>query len=87
MNQALDRVEFLRARNTRVGVTHALWDLRDLAYDHPEIWQRFTAELLFQALAEQADRAPDDAINWAAFSSFVGDALQAAVEWSRSGTT
>jgi len=82
MNPALDRVEFLRARTTKADVTHALWDLRDLAFDHPEIWKRFTAELLFQALAEQADRSADDAINWDAFSSLMADALQAAMEWS-----
>lgn len=30
----------------------AIWDLRDSAYDEPQLWTGLTAETLFQALAE-----------------------------------
>jgi hypothetical protein len=58
------------------------WDLRDLAYDRPEAWHGFTAELLFQALAEQVDGAASDAIDWAAFTSLLAAILTASVQWS-----
>ena len=85
MSERLDRVEWLRAASTRASALDALWDLRDLAYDKPALWNRFSAELLFQALAEQVDRAPDDAIDWGAFSSLLAAALTSAVQWSDGG--
>jgi hypothetical protein len=86
VDERLERVEWLRAASDRVGALGALWDLRDLAYDRPALWGRFTAETLFQSIAEEVDRASDDAVDWGAFSSLLVAALNSAVEWSDRGT-
>lgn len=61
----------------------AIWNLRDLAYDRPEVWQGFTAELLFQALAEEVDRTPGDAVDWDGLTTLLAASLANAAKWSR----
>jgi len=36
-----------------------LWDLRDSAYDHPDVWADFSADNFFQALATTVDELPE----------------------------
>jgi hypothetical protein len=51
----------LGAAETRQQLVDALWDLRDSAYDQPQVWTTLTAETLLQALAEELEQAtPDD---------------------------
>jgi hypothetical protein len=82
MSTALARIERMRLSSTRSDVVDAIWDLRDLAYDHPKSWQGFTAELLFQALAEEADRAPSDAVDWDGLATLLAASLTKVVTWA-----
>jgi hypothetical protein len=82
VSEALERIDRLRSTNTKADALDALWDLRDLAYDRPEAWHGFTAELLFQAFAENVDGAAHDAIDWGAFTSLLAAILTATVQWS-----
>jgi hypothetical protein len=50
----------LGAAETKQQLVDALWDLRDSAYDQPQVWTSLTAETLLQALAEELDQAPLD---------------------------
>ncbi len=42
------------------------WDLRDHAFDNPDLWQGLTAEVLFQTLAEYVEtaEASGESIDW-----------------------
>lgn len=71
----------LSMASDREALSSALWDLRDLAYDEPELWGRFTAEVLFQGLAEQVDAARDDAIEWSAFRDLLSAVLGRSTWW------
>jgi len=86
VSEATDWIDRLRSTTTRVAALDALWDLRDLAYDRPQAWHGFVAEVFFQVLAEQVDEA-SDAIDWGAFTSLLAAALTAAVEPSRPNTS
>jgi hypothetical protein len=48
------------AAETKKQLIDALWDLRDSAYDQPQVWTALTAETVLQALAEELERAPLD---------------------------
>lgn len=48
------------AAKTRRQLVDALWNLRDSAYDSPQLWTALTPETLFQALAEELEQVPDD---------------------------
>jgi hypothetical protein len=50
----------LGAAETKQQLVDALWDLRDSAYDQPQLWKALTAETLLQALAEELEQAPPD---------------------------
>ncbi|MFF3065733.1 MULTISPECIES: hypothetical protein [unclassified Oerskovia] len=54
---ALQRLDAARTKDELVG---ALWDLRDSAYDTPEVWSAFAAEAFFQRLAGELEDAPAD---------------------------
>ncbi|MFJ4108155.1 hypothetical protein [Oerskovia enterophila] len=54
---ALQRLDAARTTDELVG---ALWDLRDSAYDTPELWSTFAAEAFFQRLAGELEDAPAD---------------------------
>lgn len=82
MSTALATVERLRSSTARDDVINAIWDLRDLAYDHPKSWHGFTAELLFQALAEEADRAPSEAVDWEGLATLLAASLTNVVTWA-----
>ena len=43
---------------SRAEFVSAIWDLRDLAYDNPELWRDVTAEDVFQGLAEVLEGEP-----------------------------
>ena len=47
------------ARTTEEFV-EAVWDLRDSAFDEPQLWSALTAETLLQALAESLEGAPTE---------------------------
>jgi hypothetical protein len=47
------------ARTTEEFVD-AVWDLRDSAFDEPQLWSALTAETLLQALAESLENAPTE---------------------------
>jgi hypothetical protein len=59
-----------------------LWDFRDLANDQARVWDDFTAELLFQALAERVDGADGESIDWEAFTTLLAEALKVAASWA-----
>jgi hypothetical protein len=48
----------LGAAQTKQQLVDALWDLRDSAYDEPQLWTALTGETLLQALAEELEKAP-----------------------------
>ena len=50
----------LGAAETKQQLVDALWDLRDSAYDQPQLWIALTAETLLQGLAEELEQAPPD---------------------------
>jgi hypothetical protein len=50
----------LGAAKTKQQLVDALWDLRDSAYDQPQLWAALTGETLLQALAEELEQAPHD---------------------------
>jgi len=50
----------LHAARTKDQLVDALWDLRDSAYDSPEVWSQFNAEAFFQGLASEMDQVPAD---------------------------
>jgi hypothetical protein len=50
----------LGAAKTKQQLVDALWDLRDSAYDQPQVWTALTAETLLQALAEELEQAPPE---------------------------
>ena len=51
----------LGTAETKQQLVDALWDLRDSAYDQPQMWAALTSETLLQALAEELEQAlPDD---------------------------
>lgn len=50
----------LDAAHTKDELVSALWDLRDSAYDTPEVWSAFAAEAFFQRLAGELEDAPAD---------------------------
>lgn len=50
-----ERLLRLAQAGTRSDALDALWDLRDLAFDRPELFEVLTAETLFQALAEELE--------------------------------
>jgi len=50
----------LAVAQTKDQLVNAIWDLRDSAYDHPEHWNAFTAEAIFQCLADELEAAPAD---------------------------
>lgn len=77
MSHALDYIDRLRSAGTKADALNALWDLRDLAYDQPAVWHGFSAEALFQALAEEVDSAATDAIDWDAFATLLAATLTA----------
>jgi hypothetical protein len=57
-------VNRLRNADARDAVLGALWDLRDSAYDHPQLWHALTAETLLQALAQILDDAAVADSDW-----------------------
>lgn len=70
--QGLHRLRDATARDEVLG---ALWDLRDLAFDHPESWHALTAETLFQALAETLEEVPADDREWLAVNRLLARAI------------
>jgi hypothetical protein len=50
----------LGAAETKQQLVDVLWDLRDSAYDEPQVWTALTAATLLQALAEELEQAPPD---------------------------
>lgn len=46
----------LDAAQTKDQLVDALWDLRDSAYDTPEVWAAFTALGFLQSLAGELDQ-------------------------------
>ncbi|MDR7384748.1 hypothetical protein [Promicromonospora iranensis] len=50
----------LDAAQTKDELVEALWDLRDLVYDQPEIWGALTAEMVLQGLAYELEQTPAD---------------------------
>jgi hypothetical protein len=50
----------LGAAQTKQQLVDAVWDLRDLAYDHPELWTALTPLTLLQGLGEELEDAPPD---------------------------
>lgn len=79
---ALAWIERMRTASAKDDVVSVIWDLRDLAYDNPRGWDGFTADLLFQALAEEVDQAPGDAVNWDGLASLLAASLAKAVTWA-----
>ena len=58
-------------------VVNAIWDLRDHAYDHPKLWERYLPVDAFQAMGEILDRASDagDEFDWSQLPRLVQEAL------------
>ena len=58
----MDALDFglqrLGAAETLAQLIDGVWDLRDSAFDSPGVWTELTPLALFQALAEELERAP-----------------------------
>lgn len=63
------------ARTTQ-EIVDALWDLRDSAFDEPQVWQALTAETLLQALAESLENAPAEDGSGQSANRLVAQALR-----------
>jgi hypothetical protein len=59
------------------AIVSAIWDLRDHAYDHPQLWESVSAESVFQAMGESMQRAIDSGgeVDWGRLSTAVQEAL------------
>ena len=56
---ASPEIKWLREAKTPGEVLDAIWNLRDSAFDHPELWKPFTALSFFQYVAEVLDASPE----------------------------
>lgn len=64
----------LAEAQTKQQLIDAVWDLRDSAYDTPQVWLPITAEALFQGLGEVLEHEATDDI-----SGISGDLLARAL--------
>lgn len=53
-------LRLLSAAETKEQLINAVWDLRDSAYDAPDTWTAFSAEVFFQCLGEELERGSAD---------------------------
>ena len=49
-------LRLLSTAETKEQLINAVWDLRDSAYDAPDTWTAFSAEVFFQCLGEELER-------------------------------
>jgi hypothetical protein len=60
MDAPFPELQRLGTAQTKEQLTSAVWDLRDSAYDEPQLWTALTAEGLFQCLAQELENEPGD---------------------------
>lgn len=60
MNDLTFGLQRLDAARTPQEFLDAVWDLRDSAFDEPQLWSALTAETLLQALAESLEGVPTE---------------------------
>lgn len=55
MESPASKLQRLGTAQTKEQLISAVWDLRDSAFDRPDLWSAFTAERLFQYWAEELE--------------------------------